>query len=532
MGAAMWGCVRLGLLFALVGVALVGSTGANASPGRTVRVSVDSAGVQGGGDSGAWGRPAVSTSGRYVAFESFATNLVSDDTNSASDIFVRDRDTDWDGIFDEAGAVGTTRVSVSSGGGQANGFSFQPAISSDGRYVAFDSGASDLVESDTKSCGTPPLTYNCSDVFVHDRQTGATTRVSVSSAGAESDGDSYLPAISSDGRYVAFYSEGANLVAGDGNGADDVFVRDRDTDGDGIFDEPGAVATTRVSVTSGGSEGNRASSDPAMSSDGRFVAFYSESTNLVSGDTNGSGDIFVRDRQAGTTTRMSVSNTGVQGNGGSYGPAVSWDGRYVAFYSAATSLVSGDTNGALDVFLRDRQLGVTTRVSVDSAGDQGNGASSAPAISADGRYVAFYSEATDLVSGDTNGSCQTDPDPELDNCPDIFVRDRLTSTTERANVDSAGGQAEGGISTAPGVSVDARFVAFYSRATNLVLGDTNGRQDVFVHDRLAPVGGVAELPDVSRPSSANYTPLAGLAAAALALLAAGVWYTGRRLKRG
>jgi Tol biopolymer transport system component len=504
--------VRLGLLLAVAGVVLVSSAETGASPGITERVSVSSAGVQGTSDSGAWGRPAISADSRFVAFESFSNNLVSGDTNNASDIFLRDR------------VMGTTaRVSVSSGGNQASGFSFQPTISSDGRYVAFESDAPDLVSPDAN---------NANDIFVRDRQTGTTTRVSVRSDGTEANGPSYQPAISANGRYVAFYSEATNLVSGDGNGFRDIFVRDRDTDADGIFDETGAVSTTRVSVSSGGVEGNGDSADAAISSDGRYVAFYSDATNLVLGDTNGYGDVFVRDRQTSTTTRVSVDSGGNEANGSSFQPAISSDGRYVAFYSAATNLVLGDGNGSWDVFVRDRDTDAdgifdetgavsTTRVSVDSGGNQGNANSSEPAISSDGRFVAFRSAATNLVPGDTNGA------------DDIFVHDRQTGATGAVSVDSAGNQGNGR-SSAPSISSDGRFVAFYSVASNLVPGDTNGRQDVFVHDRLTRVGGIAGLPDVashSGRSSGDEALLAALAAAGAGVLAAGAWYARRRWVR-
>jgi Tol biopolymer transport system component len=502
--------VRLGLLLVLAGLVLVAGGGANASVGTTERVSVSTGGGEGTGDSGAWGRPAISSDGRFVAFESFATDLVAGDTNNASDIFVRDR---------EGGT--TTRVSLDGGGNQANGFSFQPVISSDGRYVAFESDATNLVSGDTNTAN---------DVFVRDRQTGSTIRVSVATGGAQANGPSFQPAISSDGRYVAFYSEASNLVAGDTNAfcdtdgdtqyddnCPDVFVRDRDTDGDSVFDEAGAVSTTRVSVGSGG-QGNGASIDPAISGEGRYVAFDSEATNLVSGDGNGTWDVFVRDRQLGVTERVSVDSAGSEGNGVSYSPAVNWDGRFVAFASVATNLVAGDTNSVADILVRDRQTGITERVSLSSGGNQSNGGSYDPGLSWDGRYVVFQSEASNLVPGDTNGS------------EDIFVRDRTRGATTRVSVDSAGGEANGN-SSAPGISSDGRYAAFYSVASNLVSGDTNGRQDVFVHDRGAgSVGGIAELPDVSGPPDPNYVPLAVLAA--LALLAAGAWYGGRRLRQG
>jgi len=514
----MWTYVRLGLLWTVVVLALGSSAETGATPGATELVSVNSAGQQGTGDSGAWGRPAISANGRYVAFESFAANLVTDDTNNRADIFFRDRQ-----------ASTTTRVSLGNTGNQANGSSFQPAISGDGRYVAFESDATNLVSGDTNAAN---------DVFVRDRQAaGSTTRVSVATGGAEANGASYQPAMSSDGRYVAFHSEATNLVSGDTNGATDVFVRDRDTDVDGIFDESGAVSTTRVSVDSAGAEANGASSQASVSSDGRYVAFESEATNLVSGDTNNAVDVFVRDRdtdgngifdEAGavSTTRMSVSSGGAQGDGGSGGPAIDWNGRYVAFSSTAANLVAGDSNGAADVFVRDRQAGSTTRVSVSSGGAEANGASYDPAVSWDGRYIAFSSTSTNLVSGDTNGA------------DDVFVRDRDTDadgifdelgavSTTRVSVDGAGVQGDAE-SSSPAISADGRYAAFYSYAGNLVSGDANGRRDVFVHDRSAPVGGIAELPDISGRPAPDYTALAGLAAAALAALTAGAWYARRR----
>jgi uncharacterized membrane protein len=397
------------------------------------RVSVDPSGVQGNGASNSC---AISADGRYVAFYSAASNLVTGDTNGQSDVFVRDRQT---------GA--TTRVSVDSAGTQGNGGSERPAISSDGRYVAFYSSASNLVTGDTNGKW---------DVFIHDRQDGTTTRVSVDTAGAEGNGDSWSSVISSDGRYVAFYSVASNLVTGDTNGQPDVFVRDRQSG-----------TTTRVSVDSAGTQGNYGSSGCAISADGRYVAFFSTANNLVAGDTNNANDVFVHDRQDGTTTRVSVDSSGVQGNGSSESPAISADGRFVTFYSDASNLVTGDTNGTWDVFLRDRQSGTTTRVSVDSAGTQSNGMSFSRGISADGRYVTFYSIASNLVTGDTNGKW------------DVFMRDAQSGTTTRVSVGSAGTQGSGD-SKVPAISADGRYVAFESVASNLVTGDTNGQSDVFV----------------------------------------------------
>jgi Tol biopolymer transport system component len=348
--------------------------------GQTTRVSVASNGTQ--GNSGSYD-PSISADGRYVAFTSFASNLVSGDTNDTGDIFVHDR---------QSGQ--TTRVSVASNGTQANDESGRASISADGRYVAFWSAASNLVSGDTNGAW---------DIFVRDRQSSQTTRVSVASNGTQGNSTSARASISADGRYVAFWSYASNLVSGDTNGAWDIFVRDRQSS-----------QTARVSVASDGTQGNSGSGYPSISADGRYVAFSSSASNLVSGDTNGCGDTFVHDRQSSQTTRVSVDSNGTQGNGSpDYAPSISADGRFVAFSSYAKNLVSGDTNFYLDVFVRDRQSSQTTRVSVASDGTQGNANSYEPFISADGRYVAFCSDASNLVSGDTNGYV------------DVFVHDRV-----------------------------------------------------------------------------------------------------------
>ena len=288
--------------------------------------------------------------------------------------------------------------------------------------------------------------------------TGETVRVSLAHDGEESDGGSGAPSPSSDGRVVAFSSEAANLVEGDTNGVADVFVRDRVTG-----------TTSRVSVASDGTEADAPSGDPSISGDGRVVAFSSEASNLVEGDTNGVTDVFVHDRAAGTTVRVSLASDGSQGDGPSGEASVSADGEDIAFTSEATSLVEADTNGVADVFAHERASARTIRVSVRSSGGEANGASRQPAISAGEVHVAFTSEATNLAAGDTNGVA------------DVFVRDGITEVTTRVSVASDGTQADGP-SGEPSVSSSTRFVAFSSTATNLVPGDSNGVADVFVHD--------------------------------------------------
>ena len=338
--------------------------------GTTTRVSIASDRMQGNNNSQS---PSISSDGRYVAFHSSASNLVSNDTNGTGDIFVHDRQTGE-----------TTRVSVADDGTQGNSYSYFPSISNDGRYVAFVSNASNLVSDDTN---------DVPDVFVYDQQMGGTTRVSVASNGMQGNGYANSPFISNDGRYVAFYSDASNLVNGDTNGVSDVFVHDRQTGG-----------TVRVSVASDGMQGNSWAELSSISEDGRYIAFHSSASNLVNGDTNSQIDVFVHDQQTGGTTRVSVADDGTQGNSYSIYPSISNDGRYVAFYSDASNLVNGDTNFATDIFVHDQQMGETTRVSVTHEGTQGNNSSYFPSISSDGRYVAFHSFASNLVSDDTNGT--------------------------------------------------------------------------------------------------------------------------------
>ncbi|MEG4109299.1 hypothetical protein [Microcoleus sp. S13_C5] len=276
-----------------------------------------------------------------------------------------------------------TRVSVDSAGNQGNSFSYTPSISPDGRFVAFTSDASNLVPGDTN---------NSYDIFVRDTLTNTTSRVSLDSAGNQGNRNSYRPSISAGGRFVAFESDASNIVPGDTNNTNDIFVRDTLTN-----------TTTRVSIDSAGNQANDASDGASISADGRFVAFDSYASNLVPGDTNNTNDIFVRDTLTNTTTRVSVDSAGNQQNFSSFFnvSSISADGRFVAFTSFASNLVPGDTNAYTDIFVRDTLTNTTTRVSFGSAGNQGNSVSQSPSISADGRFVAFTSFASNLVPGDT-----------------------------------------------------------------------------------------------------------------------------------
>src|ERR1700687_6044006 len=230
-------------------------------------------------------------------------------------------------------------------------------------------------------------------------------------------------------------------------------------------------ATELVSIATNNQSGNAASSGVAVNDDGTIVAFYSDATNLVPGDTNQARDVFVRNRHTGVTERVSLNTAGLQANGPSHAAggntAISGDGNIVAFYSDATNLVPLDINGQRDVFVRTRDIAVTEIVSISTNGTQGNGESLKPSISGNGRFVAFQSDASNLVPNDTNGAS------------DIFVRDRLNNTTERVCGEIQGNR----FSFSPSISADGNFVAFASAATNLVPGDTNNHIDIFVCDR-------------------------------------------------
>jgi len=350
-----------------------------------------------------------------------------------------------------ANPVVTERVSIDSSGAEVLGPSSDPSVSEEGRFIAFSSEATDLVPNDTNGF---------KDVFVHDWVEGITTRVSVSSSGEEANAESNSPFISNDGRFVAFYSNADNLVAGDSNGVTDIFVHDR-SDG----------TTERVSVNDSGVQANGASGSPSLSTDGRFVVFASEADNLVAGDSNGETDIFLYDRELNEIELISVALVPSEcANGSSNTPIISADGNFVAFTSNASNLVPNDLLGRQDIFVRDRVQGVTERVSISSIGDEANFSCYGPDISDNGRFVAFRSTATNLVAGDTNY------------WPDIFLHDRQSDTTERVSVDSDGLESNGA-SYEASIGVDGRFIAFRSSANNLVADDTNGYTDVFVRDR-------------------------------------------------
>jgi Tol biopolymer transport system component len=411
----------------------------------TERINVTPSGGQSGLDAymANQGRQ-VSDDGRYVAFWTDAGDLVPGDTNAQWDVFLRDRLTQTT----ERASVGWNGAQASGGSG-LTGFS----MSADGRFVAFYSSASNLIPGGTNGAG---------HIFLRDRVLGTTELISKSSLGVQGNGFCSNPALSDDGRFVVFESYANNLVPGDTNGFKDVFVRDRRK-----------RTTERVSVATDGSQANEDSYYTAISNDGRIVAFASDASNLVAADTNARTDIYVRDRWAAATERVSISGSGAQANFGSFAPSLSADGNLVAFYSAASNLVAGDTNDGGDLFVRDRRLGTTECASVPTGGTQGSssGTSHGGRISTSGRFVVFNSSASDLVVPNSNNT-------------HVYVRDRLTQTTARASVATDGALANN-YSNMPSISADGRYVAFGSAATNLVPNDTGTNLEIFLHDSFA-----------------------------------------------
>jgi Tol biopolymer transport system component len=343
----------------------------------------------------------------------------------------------------------TERINLDSAGAVSNNQNYSPSINANGRYVAFSSPASNLVEDDTNGMF---------DIFIHDRKTNTTQRVSVNALGEAGNKNSLYPSISANGCDIAFESKASNLANGDANGRSDIFVY-----------HCKSQQIERISNGISESQANDASTSPSLSPDGRYVAFTSKATNLIADDSNGKTDVFIYDRETGITEQASVTATGAGGDNASQHPSISEDGRFIAFESRAHNLTDNDANGKIDIFVYDRELKVVQRISTDSTGIEGNGDSEHPSISADGRYVAFSSDADNLVPADTN------------EVADIFLYDRETHTLQRVSVNFSGEEGNG-FSASPAISADGRHVAFQSNASNLIPTDTNGIFDIFVYD--------------------------------------------------
>ncbi|GEM_PF-1058966 len=405
------------------------------------RISVSSTGVQSNGSSS---YADISSDGRYVVYSSVATNLISNDTNSQNDIFLYDSQT-----------ATTTCIT-----GASNGSNGYPSISGDGRYITYYSSATNLVSGDTNSR---------SDVFLYDTQTATTTRISVASNGTQSNNSSQFSTISADGRYITYTSDASNLVSGDTNNLTDLFLYDTQT-----------ATTTRINVASNGTQASGGTSYSSVISDnGRYITYQSSATNLVSGDTNAKTDVFLYDTQTATTTRISVASNGAQSNDHSStmsSPSISSDGRYVIYQSNATNLVSGDTFGRPDIFLYDTQTATTTRVNLTENGTQTNGWTTMPqGISADGKFVVYYSDSTSIVSNDTNATADVFLTPTDTTAP-VFASATVNGTslvlsyTEAGTLDAAHAPATSRFAvTAGGAAVTVNSVAVDAAARTVTL---------------------------------------------------------------
>jgi LPXTG-site transpeptidase (sortase) family protein len=403
----------MGVLFFSLFLADVSLVQAFPGIDMTERVSVASDGTQGNEYSD---RPAISADGNFIAFLSNADNLVPNDTNGKTDVFIYNRQT---GVTER---VSIADVSLGGAQGNADAYPFHVALSADGRLVVFGSEANNLTSD------------GIGGIFVHDRSTKTTELIAgwPTSWGGETE-----PVISANGRFVAYKS---------GSG---VYLYDRDTD---LIEYISVDSDEKPIPTNG---------QPSISADGRYVAFH-----------QGDEGTWVRDRQAGNTELVTRAIDGGLANSSSELPSISGDGRFVAFHSWATNLVENDTNGQADIFVRDMQEGKTERVSIARDGTQANSGSYYPSISANGRFVVFVSIASNLAIGVSNGMQH------------VFIHDRQTHITELVSMARDGAQGNDGSQVCPSVSADGRFVVFGSYATNLVLGDTNGKRDVFIHDRM------------------------------------------------
>jgi len=409
-------------------------------PGKTTLVSQKVGGGFAGGGSIA---PSISSSGRYVSFASGAADLVAGDTNGAVDVFVRDRSkgTTIRLPLPGGGAVpqgGQATENAISADGSVVAFTYvppsvskvstasivmawdratgrtetisrvgrvpvagrEPVVSGDGRYVAYASNSGRLAGNDGNEA------Y---DVFRYDRRTGTTLLVSVGFQGSTPPGDSRQPSISADGTRIAFSSSGGDSLLPESTGpGPQVYLRDIT-----------AGTTERISAAPGGGPADGTAEAPSISADGRYVAFESVAGNLVGALDGGTSQVYRRDRQAGTTELVSVDSTGAPSSGGSGQAAISRDGRMVAFTSQASDLVASEPGIRLaavalrtaDVYIRDMTAGETALVSVDTSGQPAGGRSLDPAVAGNGRFVAFYSNASNLVAGDDNQQV------------DVFLRD-------------------------------------------------------------------------------------------------------------
>ena len=430
VGMSRWVVVAV-----VVAASLLTAPPAFASQGTTVRVTVA---TDGGDPSGNSNWPSVSANGRFVAFSSWASNLVPNDTNDQPDIFVRDLVTG-----------STSLVSVASDGTQGNGTSFTPSISADGDVIAFRSNASNLVPNDDEGHA---------DIFVHTMSTGETIRLSQRPTGVGANEDSVEPSISANGRVVAFSSLASNLVSVPVNATGiccDIFVHTI------------ATGSNRLGDPMLNGEGASDSFLPVLSANGRYLAFGSWGCGIAKHvECLDESNVYELDMKTGAMSLVSRAYSGDVGFGCGANPAISADGSIIAFISDGSNLVRHDTNGAYDVFVRDMTTGITIRASVTSKEQQTNGGLGRVSISADGELVTFQSDAWNIVPDDENL------------VQDVFMRDLRRGRTIRASVSTSGAEANAYSGNAA-ISADGSMVVFESDASNLVRPDHNFTTDIF-----------------------------------------------------
>jgi Tol biopolymer transport system component len=368
----------------------------------------------------------------------------------------------------------TERVSINSAGSEGNQVSRIPSLNTDGQLIVFASEATNLVDGDINGV---------QDIFLHDWLTGTTERVSLSGRGQEANGASDWPEISADGLSVVFTSTASNLVDGDSNGVEDVFVVDLRSGGIELVSHPAL-----------GGQADAVSTQPAISGDGRFIAFVSAATNLAPGATTGLEEIYLYDGADGSLHWVSAPRIGAMNDGVSGEPAISADGNWVAFSSASTQLVPDDTNSRRDIFLWNRASSTLERVNLTPTGKETDRSSYAPALNADGRFIVYRSHATNLVASETR------------NLGDIFLRDNLNGALQRVSISATGEQSPDGASDEPAISADGRFIVFRSNATDIVSNDTNGSHDIFVRDMQGPTTRVSVDSFADESNGNNFSP--------------------------
>ncbi|MBD3671845.1 MAG: HYR domain-containing protein [Gammaproteobacteria bacterium] len=394
------------------------------------RVSVNDSGAQANNNSF---MHMLSADGRFVVFDSMASNLVAGDTNSSRDVFV----------YDTVNAS-VERVSVDSNGNEMTGLSRAPSISADGRFIVFESQA-------VLATGGTAGTFQ---IYLHDRQDRTTRLISANSSGTAGNGHSNRARITEDGSQVLFHSSASNLSVADGNPFNDVFIKHLSN---------GNVEL--VSRTYSGAQADNHSLDADFSRDGRYVVFISQATNMTSDSVSGLRHLYLRDRQLGTTRLLSGA-----ANGSSYAPDMSGDGAHIVFYTSASNLASGMNGSGLQVMNYDIAGDSFRLVSQSAGGVEGNDHSYSPAISDDGSVIVYTSFASNLVTADTNSNS------------DVFLYEREAATNQlisRSEASLGNGNTVGG----PSISANGIHIAFSSYANNLVANDTNAYADTFLYSR-------------------------------------------------